>query len=170
MELYEAIEKRHSVRKYRDLEVEEDKLNRVLAAGRAAPSAKNRQNWKFVVVRDPSTRAALSKAAEQPWMSSAPVIIAVVGTGNQVMYCGIPADPVDCAIAIDHMTLAAVAERLGTCWIGHFKQDECRKLLGVPKSYNIVEMFTLGYPADDGDARLDRKPLKEIVCFEKFSE
>lgn len=169
MELYEAMEKRHSVRSYQDRPVEEDKLLRVLNAGRLSPSARNRQERKFIVVREGGLRKAVAAAASQPWMAAAPVIVAVVGlTPSDVMHCGIPADPVDCAIAIDHMTLAAVAEGLGTCWVGHFDQSKCRELLRVPQGAKIVELMPLGYPADEPAAK-PRKPLSEIVCHEKFS-
>ena len=171
MELYDAIRNRYSVRKYEDRDIEDDKLERVLEAGRIAPSARNVQPWKFIVVRDPETRAALVGASEQEWMSSAPVIIAIVGISGleeRIMYCGVPADPVDCAIAIDHMTLAAVAEGLGTCWIGHFRQDDCRKILGVPDEMVIIEMLTIGYPEGEPKTDKKRKTLDEVVCYEKY--
>jgi len=169
MELYEAIDHRYSVRDYKSLDVEAEKLMRILDAGRVAPSARNLQNWKFVVVRDPVVKDPLVEACEQPWMSTAPVIVAVVGTSGRTMFCGIPADPVDCAIAIDHMTLAAVAEGLGTCWIGHFKQEECKRILDVPEECSIIEMFTLGYPASEKKGESKRKSSDEVICFEKFS-
>jgi nitroreductase len=169
MDLYEAIEKRYSVRSYQDKPIEDDKLQRVLTAGRDAPSARNRQQWRFVVVRDDALRRQVAEAAEQPFLAEAPVIVAVVGlTPEDTMYCDVPTDPVDCAIAIDHMTLAAVAEGLGTCWIGHFKQDACRDLLGVPALAKIVELMPLGYPAVEQGAK-SRKPLEEIVCYDKFA-
>ena len=169
MDVYEAIEKRFSVRAYQDKPVEDDKLLRVLEAGRSAPSARNRQEMKFVVVRDPQQRAGVVKAAEQEWMASAPVIIAVVGTTPDVkMLCQVPTDPVDCAIAIDHMTLAAVAEGLGTCWIGHFDQKACCKVLGVPETAKIVELLTLGYPAAEQPPR-KRQPLDKMLCHDRFA-
>ena len=169
MDVFEAIEKRFSVRAYQDKPVEDDKLLRVLEAGRSAPSARNRQEMKFVVVRDPQQRAAVVKGAEQEWMVSAPVIIAVVGTTPDVkMHCQVPTDPVDCAIAIDHMTLAAVAEGLGTCWIGHFDQKACCKVLGVPETAKIVELLTLGYPAAEQPPR-KRQPLDKMLCHDRFA-
>jgi len=169
MDLYEAMRKRCSVRSYLDKPVEADKLDRVLNAGRLSPSARNRQERKFVVVCDGERRRAIAEASEQPWMAGSPVIVAVVGTTpDATMYCTVPTDPVDCAIAIDHMTLAAVAEGLGTCWIGHFGQDACRRLLGIPAEAKIVELMTLGYPADPPVDR-PRKPLEEIVCHETFA-
>ncbi|HUS91844.1 MAG TPA: nitroreductase family protein [Phycisphaerae bacterium] len=168
MDLYEAIRERRSVRAYQERPVEDEKLRRVLEAGRLSPSARNRQERKFVVVRDARRRAAVAEAAGQPWLAQAPVILAVVGTTPEaVMHCGVPTDPVDCAIAMDHMTLAAVAEGLGTCWIGHFDQDACRRALGVPDGAKIIELLPMGYPAEQPPAR-PRKPIEEIVCPEAF--
>jgi len=173
MDLYEAIQRRHSVRAYADQPVEEDKLLRVLEAGRLAPSGRNRQPWKFVVVQDAERRRKLAGFSGQTFLAQAPVVLAVVGTSpDAVMHCDVPADPVDCAIAIDHMTLAAVAEGLGTCWIGHFPQDPCRELLAVPPSAKIVELLAMGYPAEPASVRpaaKGRKKLDEIVCREAYN-
>jgi len=169
MDLYEAIRSRHSVRAYQDKPVEAEKLQRILDAGRLAPSARNRQQWKFVVVRDAGVRKAVAEAAEQPFVGEAPVVIAVVGlTPNEKMYCDVPTDPVDCAIAIEHMALAATAEGLGTCWIGHFKQDDCRKALGVPKTAKVIELLPLGYPATSAPPKR-RKPVEEVVCYDRYA-
>ena len=173
MELFEAIQKRCSVRKYESRDIEQDKLRRVLEAGIAAPTASNRQELKFVVVSDPAVRAKLAEASEQEWMESASVIIAVVGlTPDRVMFCDVASDPVDCAIAIDHMTLAAVAQGLGTCWIGHFKQADCKKILAVPEDAKIVEMLTMGYPAKkpatEPPKEKKRKSFDELVSSDRF--
>lgn len=169
MDVYEAIRSRFSVRAYADQPVEDGKLQRILDAGRLAPSARNLQSWKFVVVRDGAARQALAAAADQPWLAGAPVILAGVSTEpGRTMFCGVPAGPVDCAIAIDHMVLAAVAEGLGTCWVGHFDQAQCRRLLNVPDSAQIVELLAMGYPAAERPAKR-RKPLEEVVCYETFA-
>ena len=171
MDVYEAIERRYSVRSYEDRAVEDEKLNRILNAARLAPSGMNRQEWKFVVVRDPARRKAMSEVAEQPFLAEAPVIVAAVATEvKQVGYNGITFGPVDCAIAVDHMTLAAMAEGLGTCWIAHFRQDDCRKLLNVPDSAKVIELMTLGYPAEAAKkaAKKPRKPTEEVVTYETF--
>ncbi len=172
MDVYEAIHKRYSVRNYQAKPVEQDKLLRVLEAGRLSPSARNAQNRKFIVVRDAATRQALEGATGQAFVGQAPVVIAVVTTEpKRIMHCGVPAGPVDCAIAIDHMTLAAVAEGLGTCWVGHFEQDACRKVLHVPDDAQIIEMLALGYPAAGSEPpkTKSRKPLTELVCWDKYS-
>ncbi|MBT3279387.1 MAG: nitroreductase [Phycisphaerales bacterium] len=169
MDFYDVVSTRRSVRAYQDRDIPEEVLSRILEAGRSAPSGCNLQNWMFVVVRDSARRAALAEASEQKWMRQAPVIVAVVGTSGRTMFCGVKADTVDCAIAIDHMTLAATAEGLGTCWIGHFDQKQCKQLLSVPQDAKIIEMFTLGYPRDLPSKRQPRKPLDEIVRWEHYS-
>jgi len=168
MDVYDAIHTRSSVRAYEPRDVEQDKLLRILDAGRLAPSARNAQQWRFVVVRDGGRRQELARAADQPFLADAPVIIAVVSfAGDRLMHCGIPAGPVDCAIAIDHMALAATAEGLGTCWIGHFNQQACCRVLNVPGDGRIIEMLVLGYPAVPAGAK-KRKPLDEIVSYEQL--
>ena len=170
MDVYEAINKRRSVRSYEDKPIPEDVLNRILEVARLAPTAKNRQQFKLIVVKDKETRRKLIEAANnQQFVGEASVVIAAVGlTPNNKMRCDIPTDPVDVAIAIDHITLAAVEEGLGTCWIGSFYQDKVCKLLGIPSSCKVVELLTLGYPKDTPRHKT-RKSMDELVCYEKFS-
>ena len=80
-----------------------------------------------------------------------------------------PEYAVDFAIVLDHMTLAAVDEGLGTCWIGAFSQDKARDILKIPAKYKIVILLTLGFPTQQ-DGRKVWKPLKEIICYENFEE
>ena len=169
MELYEAIKSRYSVRSYKDKPVEQDKLERVLEAARLAPSGSNRQPWKFVVVRDAELRSKLAAACnDQTFVGTAPVVIVGVGTmADRTMGCDVPGDPVDVSIALEHIALAAVAEGLGTCWIGAFHQDQVSELVGVPAGAKVIEVMPLGYPADKPRAK-DRKPLDEIVCYDKY--
>ncbi len=170
MNIYEAINQRRSVRTYKNKPIPENVLNRILDAARLAPSAKNRQQFKLIVVKDAQTRKKLVEVANnQQFVGEASVIIAAVGlTPNDKMRCDVPTDPIDVAIAIDHITLAAVEEGLGTCWIGSFFQDKARQLLGIPSSYKVIELLTLGYPADSPRPK-SRKSLEEIICYEKFS-
>ena len=171
MELMEVISKRESVRSYEDRPVPDEKLLKVLEAARLAPSASNRQRWKFIVVRDAERRRQLSRATGgQPHVAQAPVVIAAVSTMPEyVMRCEVPAYPVDLAIAVDHMTLAAANEGLGTCWIGAFSQDEARAVLGVPDDCKIVTLLPLGFPRQNRREKT-RKSLDEIVCYETFKE
>jgi nitroreductase len=169
MDLKEVIEKRKSIRHYEGKPIPEDKLMKVLEAARLAPSAHNGQSWKFIVVKDANTRQKLCRAAEgQSQVGEAPVIIAAVATSpRDVMKCGVPTYAVDLAIAIDHMTLSAADEGLGSCWIGRFSQEEAKAALGVPDDCQLVTILPLGFPAETGRQKT-RKSLEEIVCYEKF--
>ena len=169
MNVIEAINERQSIRDYRDSPVPEDKLKRVLEAGRMAPSGGNRQEMKFVVVKDKETRARLAEASGgQRHVGQAPVLIAAVATiTDRIMLCGVPAYPVDVAIAVDHITLAATEEGLGTCWIGAFRQEMVRKALNIPESCVVVALLTLGFPAAEGRPKT-RRAFDDVVCFETF--
>jgi len=171
MDVTEAIEKRQSIREYQDTDVPEEKLKKVLEAARLSPSASNRQDRKFVVVRDSGRRRELSEASNgQRHVREAPVVIAAVATRPAyVMMCGVPAYAVDVAIAVDHMTLAAVSEGLGTCWIGAFSQERVRQILRIPDDYVVVALLTLGFPRSPGNPKT-RKPLDEMVSFETLAE
>ncbi|HAK97659.1 MAG TPA: nitroreductase [Planctomycetes bacterium] len=175
MDVIDVLRARRSVRSYEDRAVEDDKLARVLEAARIAPSAKNMQEWKFVVVRDAETRAALVPAcADQTFVGDAPVAIACCATvTDYAMRCGQLAYPIDVAIAIDHMTLQAAAEGLGTCWIGAFYESQVKQVLGIPEAVRVVQMLVLGYPASPlvpaASSSKKRKKLEEIVCHEQWS-
>ncbi len=171
MELKEVIEKRKSIRDFEDTPVPEDKLLKVLEAARLAPSSSNRQPWKFVVVRDHKRRQELAQAAGgQTHIAKAPVVIVAVPTMPElVMKSGVPNYAVDLAIAVDHMTLAAVNEGLGTCWIGAFSQEMARDALKIPEGYRIVVLLPLGFPKQLEKPKI-RKFLEEIVCYETFKE
>lgn len=171
MNILEAIRKRRSIRTYQNKAVEPEKLNRVLEAARLAPSASNRQEWRFVVVQTKSIREQLMKAASnQKFVAQAPVVIAACAdTDKHVMRCGQLCYPIDVAIAVDHMTLQAVEEGLGTCWIGAFDQAEVKRILDIPERVQIVSLLTLGYPAITPTPS-PRKKLEEIVMHEKWSQ
>jgi nitroreductase len=169
MELQEAIKNRKSIREYEDKPVPEDKLLRVLEAARLAPSGANRQDWKFIVVRDSKRRQELAQASGgQPHVAQAPVVIAAVATmPDVIMRCGVPGYAVDLAIAVDHITLTAVDEGLGTCWIGAFSQEMARAVLQIPESCKIVALLPLGFPKQPGRPKT-RKPLAAIICYETY--
>ena len=163
--LIDSITNRRSIRRYREQPVEKSQMERILEAARRAPTAKNRQDWKLVVVDDPVRRQALVDAAapHQPFMRQAPVILAACALNPEyIMRCGIPAYPVDLAIVLDHVSLQAANEGLGTCWIGSFDQEPARRVLDIPDNVTIVQLMTLGVPDEDPPART-RKPLSELV-------
>lgn len=169
MNVFEAIKTRRSIRSFDDRPIEEEKLLRVLEAGRLAPSAKNRQEWRYVVVKDKELKKKLAVAANnQYFMAEAPVIIVGCATlVNYVLSCGQPAYTIDVSISMDHITLQAVEEGLGTCWIGAFKEDEVKKILNIPEDIRVVELLPLGYPKFHPEPK-PRKRLDEIVFYDRW--
>ena len=170
MDIIDAIKTRKSIRGFLDKPVEEVKLNTVLEAGRLAPSAANRQEWRFLVVRDPETRKRVAMAAgRQKFVGEAPiVIVACAETDNKVMRCGQLSYPIDVAIALDHMTLAAVELGLGTCWIGNFDEQLVKKILGIPYEIRVVQLLPLGYPVDPSAIEKTRLPVEKIVRYDRW--
>ena len=170
MDVMEAILKRRSIRRYKDKPIEKAKLNRVLEAGRQAPSAGNTQPWKIVVVTDPDTRRKLAHAArDQDFVAQASaVLVGCAEKTDKVMTCGQTAYPIDVAICLTTMSLAAVGEGLGTCWVGAFHEDQVKEILGIPAEVRVVELMPLGYPAEDPPARA-RKPMDEFMATDRWS-
>ena len=171
MDIYELIKKRKSIRKYQSKSVEEEKLNRILEAGRLAPSAKNAQAWKFIITGDSSIKDDLVEACRgQKFIAEADKIITVcVKEEDTYQEHGnyMSAFAVDGTIALQHMILAATDEGLATCWIGAFYEDKVKDVLEVPESYHVVGLTPLAYPAGNGRNK-GRKPLSEIICKEKW--
>ena len=170
MNVMEAIRKRKSVRKYLNKKVEEDKLFAVLEAGRLAPSASNRQEWRFIIVRDQVSKKKLAEAANnQSFIAEASIVIAACAeTDEHVMSCGQACYPIDVAIALDHITLAAVELGLGTCWIGAFDEKKVKQILEIPSEVRVVALMPLGYPYDSSTASKNRLSLNEISKYEQY--
>jgi nitroreductase len=142
-------------------------------AARMAPSGSNRQPTRFVLVKEPAGRRRLAQlCGEQDFVAEAPVVIAAFGRNiryNRGGYMGDFSVLVDVSIAVDHLTLAARAEGLGTCWIGSFDNSELKKFLGVPADYNTVALTPLGYPNGLPFVETtDRLPLSELVSEGKW--
>jgi nitroreductase len=169
MTVQSAINDRRSIRAYLDTPIEDDKLNLVLEAARLSPSARNRQEWKFVVVKDRETREKLAKAANgKQFVGEAPVIIAACATeAEYVMSCGQLAGTVDISIAFSFLILQAHELGLGTCWLGAYNESEVKEILGIPSHVRVVAVTPLGYPAQEPDAK-PRKSLEEIVAYERY--
>ena len=169
MDVMDAIQQRFSVRKFKDYEIEEEKLERVLEAARLAPSARNLQEWRFVVVEDGEMRHALGQAANgQQFVAEAPaVIVGCAVTSEHVMSCGLHCFPIDVSIAMAYMTLQAVEEDLGTCWIGAFNSDRVRDLLGIPNDVIVVGLMPIGYPDAEAPSK-KRMSLEEIAMHERW--
>ena len=169
------IKNRRSARSYLDKKIPEEVLHKVLEAARLAPSASNRQPWKFVIVQDKELKKKVMEASLlhnriQSFIAEASAIIAGCATNtNHIMPNGVYSYPVDLAIALDHLSLQVAKEGLGTCWIGAFDQDQMREVLHIPGDVIVVCLMTIGYPAG-AEFKSSRKPLEEIVCYDYYSK
>jgi len=168
MAVLEAIRKRYSCRAYQDKNIEKEKLSQILDAARLAPSAKNLQDWRFVVVTDKEKKHKLVEATNnQTFIENAGAIIVACSVSSEVMRCGQAVGPIDVAIALEHICLQAAQLGLATCWIGSFYPDKVRPIAGIPQDVAIIELMALGYPADK-QKEPKREPMEKIVCYEKW--
>jgi nitroreductase len=184
MDTIEAIRTRRSVRKFLDRPVEPEKLQAVLEAARLAPSWANMQCWRFVVVRDPAVKERISELSyveaffatrgykanpAQAALAAAPVVIVACADptlsgelrGQQYYLT-------DIGIAAENLMLAAHAQGLGSVFVGVFDEEPLGELLDIPPEFRIVGLFPLGYPENEQKAGLPRKPLDDIVYYEKW--
>lgn len=169
MEFLELAKKRYSVRSYKPEPVEDGKLQQLLEAACLAPTAANRQAFRFVVAHTAGRGEELKQIYGRDWFVQAPLIICACGIPGQAWtrkdgknYCDI-----DLAIAMDHLVLAATDLGLGTCWIGAFDPEATRRVLGLPDDVEPIAFTPLGYP-DDQPRPKKRKPLTELVRYERW--
>ncbi len=170
MEFHELVESRKSVRGYDPgRPVPQELLERILDAGRLAPSAKNLQPWRFVVVRSPEMLEAVRACYQREWFRQAPVILIAKGDRNKAWVRsgdGWNSLETDLAIAMDHLVLAAHAEGLATCWISAFDPAHLHKVLGLTPDEEVFAITPLGYASATAETRpKTRKPLDEVVRY-----
>jgi nitroreductase len=164
MEVFDAIKTRRSIRKYKSEPIPEERLRTILEAGRLAPSAGNRQPWRFIVIQDADRKRALIEAADkQTFMNDAAAIIVAIGD-PEVSARWYEKDPM---IALEHIVLASTALGYGTCWIGAFDEDAVKHLLKIPSKMKIIALLPVGVP-DEAPAPRSRKEFSEIFFKEEW--
>ena len=169
MDVMTALTGHQSIKSYLPTPVEPEKIEKILEAGRLAPSACNNQCRKFIVVTDPDVKKQIhEKAGTQTMIVEAPVVLVLCATPDpdepDLMPCGELKHPIDTALCGAYMMLEAYEQGLGTCWLGFFKQDAVKEVLQIPADVNVVTMIPVGYH-DGTQARKPRKPLTEIVSY-----
>ena len=169
MEFKEVIRDRFSCRKYSAREIEREKLDAVLEAGRLAPTAKNLQEQHIYVVQSEEALAKIDKVT--PCRYGAPTVLVVAFDKNNVFaYPGGKRDSgvEDATIVATHMILAAADEGLGSCWINFFQPEKMAAELGLPENEEVLMMLDLGYAADGvkpAPGHSARKPLTDTVSW-----
>jgi len=168
MNVMEAINARKSIRSYTAEPVSDEQLGLIMEAARLAPSASNRQTWKFIAVKDPALREKMFDACcGQKFMAQAPVHIVVTASEDRAMKCGMSTAAVDGSIAMSFMLLEAAELGLGMCWLGMFDADKVKEVLGIPENVTVVAVSPLGHPAEPGRER-SRKELSEVFITDSW--
>ena len=173
MDFLELAKKRYSSRKYKDTLVEEEKLNKILEAARVAPTGKNNQPVKLIVVKEKENLQKLSKAAN--FYNAPVVIITCCDTTNSWVrpFDGKNISDIDASIITAHMMLEAADLGLGSVWICRFEKEIIKQEFGIPENVDVVNLLPIGYSDDEPKSpdRHDevRNPLSELVCFESYN-
>jgi nitroreductase len=171
MEFYNLILSRESIRNYDpDRPVPKQILEKILHAGRIAPSACNIQPWKFLVVSSPEMLKKVRACYSRDWFKDAPHVLIVVGSREKAWkrsYDGYNSIETDVAIAMTHIILAAENEGVGTCWIAAYNPAILREALSLSADQLVFGITPLGYPKQGfkKNAVKNRKPLDEIAEF-----
>ena len=169
MDFLELAKKRYSVRAYKPVPVEDEKLQEVLEAARLAPTACNLQPFQFIVIHTKGKEADLRRLYSDYWLLEAPLVICACGIPSQswVRSDGKNYLEVDVTIAMDHLILAAADLGLGTCWIGAFNPNAAREILNLPNGVEPIAFTPLGYP-DDEPGYKGRKSIDKLVRYEQW--
>jgi nitroreductase len=161
----DKILKRRTIRKYKREPVPDEIRDKILEAGRQAPSAANRQPWHFIVVTDPDIKEKLAAGRYNAFIKES--AFTIIGLA-------LPFDPtsekwgvVDVTIALQSMVLAAEVQGVGSCWIGDFREEEVKKLLGIPEKAKIVALISMGLP-DEQPGTKQKKPIEDIVHYNRW--
>ncbi|MBC7333800.1 MAG: nitroreductase family protein [Actinobacteria bacterium] len=172
--VFEIIKKRRSVRKFKNIPVEDEKILKLIEAARLAPSATNRQPWRFIVVKSKELLLEISSSALgiiNTWAKSAPLLIVCCAVKKSLLthYMGerlsrIPYHIMDVAIAAEHIVLEAEELGLSSCWIGWFSEKKIRKILDIPPGWKIVAILAVGYKDESYTPKPQKRlPLKDIL-------
>lgn len=157
---------RCSVRAYKSEAVPADVMDYVMECVRLAPSAVNRQPWRFRLLTSPEELAKAQACYNRSWFASAPACMLVCRHCEEEWKRGADGKPhgdIDVAIAVTHLTLAAAERGLGTCWVCNFDVEMARKLFAVPTELEPVALVPLGYPADELPVvEKNRKPVSDL--------
>lgn len=169
MNFSELIKNRYSVRKYQNKKVEEEKLSKILEAGRLAPTAANLQPVKVIAITEESGLLKISKAAD---IYGAPLALIVCADNTKAWirpFDNKQTTDIDASIVTDHMMLQASSLGLGSVWICYFKPDILKYEFEIPDNLIPINILAVGY-ADDTEITpvKNRKPMNEFVELESL--
>lgn len=164
MDFLTLVKNRFSCRAYEPRNVEKEKLDYILECVRLAPSAVNKQPWRFHVVCDEKTKQKLQSCYDRDWFNTAPlyIVASVLHDQEWVRADGKPHGNIDIAIAVEHLCLAATEQGLGTCWVCNFNAALCKEQLALPENEEPAVIIPIGYCATEPTVK-KRKVIEDIV-------
>ena len=151
MNFLELVKNRYSCRAYKPLDIEQKKLEYIMECVRLAPSAVNKQPWRFLVVDSEDGRSKLQQCYNRDWFKTAPmyIIAAIRHDEEWIRGDGKHHGDIDIAIAVEHLCLAATEQGLGTCWVCNFDAALCKELFALPANEEPAVIIPIGYAADE---------------------
>lgn len=168
MTFYNLLTNRKSVREYTDESISLENLNKIVDAARLAPSARNAQNWKFIIVNEEDSLKKLFESMPQKFTHTCKAAIVVCGLKDGgMMSSEQPRTSVDTSIATTIIQLMATELGIGSCWIGDFDVDIANKALNVPDDMVVATITVLGYQKNEIQPK-PRKAFDEVVSYNKF--
>jgi nitroreductase len=169
MDVFEAIKNRRSIRRFEDRPVPEELVRKIVEAGQWAPSACNRQAWKFIIVDSREVKNRILKETTAYFVGKAPLLIFVVYS-NRTDNLEYKDHLLSAAMAVQNMQLAAHALGLGACCINNLPvKSRLRKILNIPRSYDPVALLCMGYPKTVPKPMKRKEDLDGILCRNGFN-
>lgn len=171
MKFLEPAKKRYSSREYKDKKIDRKLIEKVLEAGRIAPSAVNFQPWHFIVIDENPMLEKIQETYKRGWIKTAPVIVIICSdhSTSWKRKDGKDHADIDIGITADHITLQAAELGLGTCWVCNFDAQKCREILQLPQNIEPVVYLPLGYPDDAPiENHEKRKSMDEIIHWNEY--
>ncbi len=164
MDIFDAIKKRISIREYADRPIEKEKLEKIVDAGRLAPTARGEEPWEFIVVTDREKIKELGSLTDHgKFLAGARAAIAVFCKETKYYL-------EDGAAATENILIAAAGLGIASCWVAGDKKFYCpdiARALGVPEGFKLVSLISLGYPQTEPTPQ-EKRPLKDVLHWEKF--
>ena len=174
MQLKNAIESRKSVKRFSHKKPDWRKVLRAIDVARFAPSAGNQLVTKFIVVQDEKKISAISDATQQDFVGTAKILVVVVSDDSSlvrsydergVRYCAQQS-----GAAIQNFLLALTEQKLMTTWVGHFVDEQVRRVLDIPEGLYIEAVFPIGIETAVKSKESRKVKLDNVVYFDKFGE
>ena len=167
MDVFEAIRTRRSIRKFKDQDVSDEMIEKILTAGTWAPSGMDNQPWRFAVIRDKQMKSEIAKLTIHGGILEAAPVIIPIFLDHQVTFDVIK-DAQTMGACMQNMWLALHSLGLGATWVGQIlkNKEDVRKICGAPEKFELMAVFAIGHPAEDGGPG-KRTDLNQVVFLRK---